>query len=97
MAIPAFTKVRENAQAQACAHQQEMLASALDQHYLEHKKEVETWVEVVGEGKILTTMPVCLLGGEYTAERTETGYVVTCSVHSRAMEGAGATPEASSP
>ncbi len=97
MAIPAFTKVRENAQAQACAHQQEMLASALDQHYLEHKKEVETWVEVVGEGKILTTMPVCLLGGEYTAERTEAGYVVTCSVHSRTMEGAGATPEASSP
>ncbi|MBL9195543.1 MAG: M48 family metallopeptidase [Opitutaceae bacterium] len=97
MAIPAFTKVRENAQAQACAHQQGMLASALDQHYLEHKKEIETWEEVAGDGKILATMPVCPGGGDYSAERTETGYVVTCSVHSHTAEKAGASPEASSP
>jgi len=97
MAIPAFAKVRQNAQAKACSNQSLMLRSALDQHHLEFNKEVKTWDEVAGSGKILKTMPVCPTGGEYSAERTEAGYVVTCSVHSRQNQGASASPEGASP
>jgi Zn-dependent protease with chaperone function/competence protein ComGC len=79
MAIPAFAKVRESSQATVCRNQQRMLASALDQFRLENNRGVQTWDEVVGAGKLVTTMPVCPKGGTYSAEYDEAnGYVVTC-------------------
>lgn len=90
MAIPAFAKVRENAQGAACANNQRMLAAALDQYQLEQGKAVESWDDVVGEGGVLKSMPVCPSSGEYSAEPGEGGYVTSCSVeaHNRLAGGA---------
>jgi Zn-dependent protease with chaperone function/competence protein ComGC len=81
MAIPAFQKVRQASQAKVCINNERMLAAALDQYRLEHGKGAQKWEDLVGPGKILPTMPVCLLGGTYSAKYVEgQGYDVTCSV-----------------
>jgi Zn-dependent protease with chaperone function len=81
MAIPAFQKVRQNSQAIACINNQLMLAAALDQHQLEHGKAAESWDNVVGPGKLIATMPVCLVGGTYGGNAGEDGaYVVSCTI-----------------
>lgn len=80
MAIPAFQKVRASSQAKACINNTRMLAAALDQHHLEKGKGPETWDEIVGAGKLISAMPVCLLGGEYSAMASANGYHVECSL-----------------
>jgi len=81
MTIPAFQKVRQSSQAKVCLNNQRMLAAALDQYRLEHDKGAQKWDEVVGPDKYVKTMPVCLLGGTYTATYTaENGYQVKCSI-----------------
>ncbi len=78
MAIPAFQKVRSQSQARMCQNNQRMLASALDLYHVEHGRGAESWADIVGEGKALTVMPVCPLGGDYSATATDTGYEVVC-------------------
>lgn len=81
MAIPAFQKVRQASQAKVCINNERMLSAALDQHRLEHGTGAQKWEDVVGPGKLVATMPTCLLGGTYTASYVEgEGYRVTCSI-----------------
>ena len=81
MAIPAFQKVRQASQAKVCINNERQLAAALEQYRLEHGKPAQKWEDIVGPGKLVPTMPTCLLGGTYTANYTEAeGYSVTCSV-----------------
>jgi Zn-dependent protease with chaperone function/competence protein ComGC len=81
MAIPAFQKVRQASQAKVCINNERMLAAALEQYRLEHGKAAQKWEDIVGPGKIIATMPTCLLGGTYSANYSESeGYTVTCSV-----------------
>lgn len=79
--IPTVAKVRETAERQSCVNNQRMLAAALDQYQLENGKGVESWDQIVGADKLVTTMPVCPLHGEYNAEPGEHGYVVSCDSH----------------
>lgn len=82
MAIPAFQKVRHTSEQKACFNQQRMLVAAFDQFQLESGAPAQKWTDVVGEGKIITTMPICPRQGEYNASHDEaTGYTVECSVH----------------
>ncbi len=82
MAIPAFQKVRQSAQEKACYNGRLQLGVALDQYLLENNKGPGSWDEVVGPDKHVKTMPVCLVGGSYSAKHDESeGYVVECSVH----------------
>ena len=95
MAIPAFQKVRQSSQGLACVNNQRMLGAAFDQHLLEHGAQVKTWDEVVGEGKLLATMPVCVAGGTYDALYDEDkGYTITCSIpaHDRETMAADRAP-----
>jgi hypothetical protein len=80
MAIPAFQKVRQASQARVCINNQRMLVAALDQHRLETGAGAQKWDDVVGTGKLVPTMPVCLLGGTYNATLEKDGYHVTCSI-----------------
>ena len=80
MAIPAFAKVRAASQGKACENNRRMLAAALEQHRLENGKGAENWSDVIGADKFLSAMPVCPLGGEYSADHAAgRGYTVTCS------------------
>jgi Zn-dependent protease with chaperone function/competence protein ComGC len=82
MAIPAFQKVRTASIEKACLNNRRMLASVLDQYSLEHAgKAPQNFSEVVGPGKLLTTMPVCPAHGTYSAQRTKDGYEISCSIH----------------
>lgn len=82
MAIPAFQKVRQNAQQRACLNSSRMLSLAFDQYRLEHGTGAKTWADIVGPDKLVKTMPVCPLGGEYQARHDEeSGYEVICSAH----------------
>jgi Zn-dependent protease with chaperone function/competence protein ComGC len=92
MAIPAFQKVREASQAKVCFNHEQLLAAALNQYRREHGKGAETWDDIVGTGKLVATMPVCLKGGTYEATYDEQeGYRVTCSIpgHDPASFAAG--------
>lgn len=81
MAIPAFQKVREASQAKACINNQRMLAAALDQYHLEHAAGAQTWDDIVGAGKLIATMPACLVGGTYNGNYIEgQGHRVTCTI-----------------
>lgn len=81
MAIPAFQKVRQSAQAKVCFNNERQLAAVLDQYQLEHGKSAQKWEDVVGPGKLLPAMPKCLLGGTYNAKLVPgQGYKVTCSI-----------------
>lgn len=81
MAIPAFQKVRQATQAKVCVNNERLLAAALDQYQLEHDKGAQKWEDIVGPGKLVPTMPVCLLGGTYNAKYVKgQGYEVTCSI-----------------
>jgi Zn-dependent protease with chaperone function len=78
MAIPAFQKVRQASQAKVCINNERMLEAALDQHRLQTGAGAKTWDDIVGPGKLIPTMPACLLGGTYTASYKEgEGYHVT--------------------
>lgn len=80
-AIPAFEKVRESSQAHACVNNQRMLTAALDQYLLENGEGAESWDQVTGPGKYVTTMPTCPASGTYDATLTEEeGYAVTCTI-----------------
>jgi Zn-dependent protease with chaperone function/competence protein ComGC len=82
MAIPAFQKVREQSIAKVCENNRRMVASAFDQTTLENGKAPATYDEFIGEGKILTAMPVCPAHGEYeVATNDDNSAVVTCSAH----------------
>lgn len=94
MAIPAFQKVRQSAQARACVNNQRMLSAAFEQHLLEHGQQVKTWDEIIGDGKLIKIMPVCLTGGTYDAEfDKETGYTITCSKADHSLEALQATTQ----
>lgn len=81
MAIPAFQKVREASQAKVCINNQRALATALDHYQLEHGAAAKNWDDVVGPGKLVPTMPACLLGGTYSGNPVDgQGYRVTCSI-----------------
>jgi len=88
-------------QAKVCVNNQRMLAAAFEQYALENGEGAKNWSDVVGEGKLIATMPVCLLGGTYNAEREQSGgYKVTCTIPSHdpvsaaAQRGAAATESA---
>ncbi len=83
MAIPAFQKVRAVSQAKVCENNRRMLAAALDHYRLENNHGPRNWSEVVGAGKLVTTMPSCPLHGTYNADYDkDTGsYTVTCSAN----------------
>lgn len=82
MAIPAFQKVRSNSIQLACFNNQRQLVAGFDQYTLEQGKKAETWDDVVGAGKLITTMPLCPANGEYSANYGDEGNaVVECSVH----------------
>jgi Zn-dependent protease with chaperone function/competence protein ComGC len=91
IAIPSFQKVRQASQAKVCINNERMLATALDQFQLEHSKGVQKWDEIVGPTKFVKTMPVCLLGGTYSATLVPgKGYQVTCSVPGHDIESMNA-------
>lgn len=83
MAIPAFQKVRQASMQKACFNNERMVAAAFDQYLLENNHGAKSWNEIVGPDKLVKIMPVCLAGGRYSADydKSESGYVVTCSVH----------------
>ena len=94
MAIPAFQKVRQASQEKVCFNNERMLAAALDQYQLENNHGPRTWADIVGPDKSIKTMPVCLVGGEYSADYVkDTGYVVSCSVHGTIEKPAPARPK----
>lgn len=81
MALPAFQKVKQTASAQACVNNERMMAAAMDQYRLALGKDVEKWEDVVGPRKFVRTMPICPLGGTYSANFVPgKGYRVTCSI-----------------
>jgi Zn-dependent protease with chaperone function len=80
MAIPAFQKVRTSSQNLACINNRRILSAALDQYQLENGKGPTNWSELIGPKQPLHAMPVCPLGGTYTADYDEKeGYTVKCS------------------
>jgi Zn-dependent protease with chaperone function/competence protein ComGC len=82
MSIPAFQKVRQASEQKVCFNNQRMMAAAFEQFQLENGAPAQKWTDVVGEGKIVATMPVCPRQGEYNASHGEdTGYTIECSVH----------------
>jgi Zn-dependent protease with chaperone function/competence protein ComGC len=81
MAIPAFEKVRQSSQAHLCVNNQRILSSTLQQYALDNDKGADTWDDIVGEDKVIKTMPACPLGGTYNAAAQEDGtYEVTCTI-----------------
>jgi Zn-dependent protease with chaperone function/competence protein ComGC len=96
MAIPAFQKVRQAAEAKTCVNNQRMLAAALEQYRLENNAPAKNWTDVVGAGKLVPTMPNCPHGGVYSATYSEAdGYTVSCSItsHSQAALAAATQPK----
>lgn len=85
MAIPAFQKVRQNAQAKVCWNNERIMSAALDQFRLENGRGANGWNDIIGQGKVLKSMPQCPNGGIYSAkfDAARGGYVITCSVHSK--------------
>lgn len=82
MAIPAFQKVRQASQQKACFNNSRMMSAAFDQYRLETGSGAKTWDDVVGPGMLVKSMPVCLVGGAYSAEYHDgSGYEIICSVH----------------
>jgi len=82
MAIPAFQKVREASQLKVCLNNERMLSAAFDQALLENGKPPATVAELVGPGKYIKQMPVCLNGGTYVIPPGATsGDEITCTVH----------------
>lgn len=81
-ALPAVNAVRTKAEAQACINHQRMLASAADQHALEHGKGVASWEDIIGPGKLISQMPVCPKGGSYHADydRETRTHAISCTV-----------------
>jgi Zn-dependent protease with chaperone function len=92
MAIPAFQKVRQSSLALSCVNNQRMLSAALDQFRLEHPEGATNWDDIAGPGKILPNMPKCPLHGTYSADSTENGYVVACSLPAHAPGAARKAP-----
>lgn len=82
MAIPAFQKVRQSSMDKMCHNNRLMLTAALDQYTLENPgRRVWSFVELVGPGKLLNTMPVCPRQGTYSVRNTNAGATVECSSH----------------
>ncbi len=82
MAIPAFQKVREASQLKVCLNNERMLSAAFDQAVLENGKPPTSVAELVGPGKYIKQMPVCLNGGTYVIPRGATsGEEIFCTVH----------------
>ena len=82
MAIPAFQKVREASQLKVCLNNERQLSAAFDQALLENGKPPTTIAELVGPGKYIKQMPVCLNGGTYEIPPGATsGDEITCTVH----------------
>lgn len=81
MAIPAFQKVRQSAEARTCINNQRQLAAALEQYKLENAKDAAKWDDVVGPGRYIITMPVCPQHGTYNGAPGADGtYKVTCTI-----------------
>jgi hypothetical protein len=60
---------------------QRILSSTLQQYALDNDKGADTWDDIVGEDKVIKTMPACPLGGTYNAAAQEDGtYEVTCTI-----------------
>jgi type IV pilus assembly protein PilA len=98
MAIPAFQKVRQAAQAKVCINNERQLTAALDQYRLEHPPGAKNWDDIVGPGKLIPVMPVCLLGGVYEASYDkDKGYHVTCSIPGHDPETYATTPRIPAP
>lgn len=96
MAIPAFQKVRTSSQSIACLNNRRMLSAALSQYQLENGKGATNWSELIGPEKPLHAMPICPLGGTYTADYDEKeGYTVKCSAPHPAMPRNPTTPRES--
>jgi type IV pilus assembly protein PilA len=93
MAIPAFQKVRQASQAKVCYNNERMLGAALDQYQLENGKSAGNWADIVGANKLIKTMPVCLVGGSYSAHYDEktSSFVVECSTHGNYLHPLAAT------
>lgn len=91
MAIPAFQKVRQASQAKVCINNQRQLAAALDQYRLENNQGAQSWDAVIGPGKYVAAMPVCLLGGTYNATYEKDGAHVTCSIPGHDPAGLAST------
>ncbi len=82
MAIPAFQKVREASQLKVCLNNERMLSAAFDQALLENGKPPTTIAELVGPGKYVRQMPVCLNGGTYEIPAgATTSDEIACTVH----------------
>ena len=90
MAIPAFSKVRENSLRIACHNNERMIQSAYEQCELELGKAPARLDQFIGTGKTLTVMPKCPANGEYSVKAlTNGGCEVTCSVHGDASVQTG--------
>ncbi len=82
MAIPAFSKVRANAQTMACINNERQIAAAVQQYTLENGKAPTALADFAGPGKILTSFPACPAHGHYQIDPQSGGAVkITCSVH----------------
>jgi Zn-dependent protease with chaperone function/competence protein ComGC len=85
MAIPAFQKVRQNAELKACANNEQIISAAVQQYTAEQGHAPSQIDDLVGSGKPLSELPKCLSGGTYSLESDGQGGVkVVCSVHGEA-------------
>lgn len=83
MAIPAFQKVHQTAEAHVCLNNLRQLSAACDQYAIENGKAPADLHELTGAGKLLDRLPVCPAGGEYrlASGGTEGVTRVSCTVH----------------
>ena len=83
MAIPAFQKVHQTAEAHACLSNLRQLSAACDQYAVENGKAPADLHELTGAGKLLDRLPLCPAGGEYrlASGGTEGVTRVFCTIH----------------
>lgn len=80
ISIPHLRSVGEKAQTTACASNQKLIRSQMENYYLtEH-----TWpvnLQQLADKKFLQTMPVCPQGGSYALSVSNEEAAVSCSAH----------------
>ena len=82
MAIPAFEKVRKNAELKVCSSNEHIISAAAQQFTLDQGHPPGEIDDLVGPGKPLSELPKCPSGGTYSLEADgQGGFNVVCSVH----------------
>jgi len=82
MAIPAFTKVRQQTALKACRNNAQVIANAYVSYAKANHKLPTSFADYVGPGQTLADLPECPDHGTYTVHLTANNtLIVECSVH----------------